>query len=458
MVKKMVVLNQSSKPQITFYNYKTGTCYQTFSINSTNISGKNLQSYSFERSVKQLTGSFQIQIKEDTTAVTGMFLDKVNHMDIVKISEDGINVDFIGFVTTISFGATAANNNKVINISGKSIEGLFDLFMISGDVTAQSFFNAQVSQLDLLTELNKNGKDPTSVVDAVQTVFNCFTEVAGKYKGISSTQILTMINKYYGNVSSWLDAGSLKFQFGITSNLFNNGTMKIFPFIRNLLPEDVYEIYGYIENGKPKIRIREVPFTNTSFAKLKQTTVSPSIITDYTLTKSNEEVYTVFLSYIEGSPMDADFYKKINSTTSGYSNAEDNQEMISLYGYRPKYVNFIGYNRADNDTDQAAQDDTITNKIKALNEKVADWYSKLPEMYSGDISVVNYHDKTMPKIGERINLCKGSFYVTKEKHSFRYGSSPTINYTIERGGAYTGAGTFVPLKGISTPFAELLNK
>ena len=64
-------------------------------------------------------------------------------------------------------------------------------------------------------------------------------------------------------------------------------------------------------------------------------------------------------------------------------------------------------------------------------------YSKLDEMYSGNISLVRVAGYSIPQIGERIKLRQMEFYVEEEKHVWQYGRPITIRYSISRGGTYS---------------------
>ena len=71
--------------------------YQEFSTNSKDVSGKNLLSYNFQRSVNSFSGSFSISVKEENIYSSYVeqkkpFLDMVNPFDVVTIQEDS-NID-----------------------------------------------------------------------------------------------------------------------------------------------------------------------------------------------------------------------------------------------------------------------------------------------------------------------------------------------------------------------------
>lgn len=454
---------QSPQPKIEFYSSQKneGKLYQTFSPISDNLSGKNLQSYSFEKSVDQRVGTWNITIKEDISG-NDLFIDKVELLDVVKIYENGTDLDFIGIVNNITFSASGGNNvNKQISISGNSIEYLFDMYTISLDQTAMSFLLNEAQNIEIKTTLS-DLTDNTGSVDVfsvVKTVWNSFNEVAGKYTDITATKIKDLIELYYGNdINNWLSVESgLNFKYQISTNMYNGDEVTVFGFIQNLLPEEVYEFYGFIENNSPKIRIRQKPFSFNVFKKLKWTKINPAWTIDYTFTRTNQEVYTAFLAYLEGSVLSADFYQKITANSNGYSTAKSAKEKCKLYGYKPKFTSFVGYKTPETDTDTENKENSdLIDEFTKLNTLMCEWWGNLDELYNGDITVVNVLKDEKPKIGEVAEFCNGQFYVTKEKHSWRYGQSMNVNYQIERGGDYTGV-EFKKLSKISKAYKELLN-
>lgn len=564
-----------------------------------------LQSYSYSRATKDLVGNFTITVKE---LPKGNFLDSVRPLDIVKIYEsDSTLPNFIGVVNNISFGAIAGALSKIITISGKSIEYLFDMYKLSLDVTAMSLIQStplntqfmsmlyakrketrteqttekvrlsnpktkdealnnlvkafQYRNLDMikksyssdlvtaesalnklegagfkkeyvigilvnaygtttallraagfkkvsqLSELGKKYKKeadelinvPMETKTVTVDVYNrvpieitdCIKKLLGLMQGIMMSEkaqnigtlaIYKLLEKYYGvkgeqtkikiedesNVTDFIQIShinidcNLKYNYPISSNPFGNTTVKLFEYVKNLLPNNVYELFGVMENGTPRIRIREMPYGKIidgkenyeEFLKLYKASynIPASLITDYTLSLSNEQIYTSFMSYLEGSSMSSEQYLITNAKEGGYESAAIDKDKMSVYGYSLLRANFLGYQ--DDVKQEEDQKKTIAKKFEELNQKLRLWYGRLDEMYTGDITVVNVKGQKFPTIGEVLNLCGGYFYITAETHSWRYGDTPKINYKLDRGGFYT-KDSFSRMTGISKQYAEL---
>lgn len=467
--KIMASIVQSTAPTIKFYSYSNNNCYQSFSKNENG----NLQGYSFNQSLSNLSGDFNISIKEDTENYRNdsSFYNKVHTLDIIQISENGDDIDFIGVVIKKSFNAVANGYNRIINISGKSISWLFEYLTISLDATAMAWtnstYNIEVAEINKKLSSLSNGEPvPIPVKEAVNSYFDIFKDAISSLDNLSNTSILSLIGTYFGTStnqevdykSCFQIENNLKFKYPISSNMLTNGTVNFINYIKNLLPSNIYEIFFAIENNKPKIKIRECPFpysdngimNGSEWKNLRPIFIDKDTLVNYTLTQSIDEVYTIFYSYVEGSSLSPEFHEKLQAIMAG-QNAESlkaakNLEKVKLYGYKPLKCNFIGYNK-DSKED-------LGTVAKELNEKIASWYDKLDEMYDATITVVRDISKKPANIGERVLFLDGEFYVTGKEHSWRYGQSIQITYHCERGGFYDGNGNFKELKNITKPHGE----
>ena len=455
----MQVISQAFIPKITLSHFSGNSCevYNTFFSDN----NKTLNSYSWERSINNFSGSFSFSFKELPEADKDLLMDKIQNLDIVHIYEHDKLV-FIGIITDISCSAQSGSFQKSVSVQGKSIEYLFEMLQISLDVTALAWANKASNEglnITFLTEINEkdsSGKTKkTSVKNGLSYAFNSFTKCVLNYKEVSSVEILNMIQYFYeiknteSDFENILETDNLEFHYPISSQLYQNKTIKYFEFIRNLLPEPVYEVFGkFDENDKLKICVREVPFREEVWDNLRATLIQPVILLSYSFARSCSEVYTTFLSYLEGTLLAPDYYKKINGSTIGYAAQKAVVSKIGKYGYRPLEVTFIGFYNGKTEEEQKEGNDALNKEIETLNENLAQWFGHIDEMYNGSISVANVDGFTPAKIGERIQLGSNEFYVISEKHTWSYGSTPVIEYSIDRGGKYN-KGKFYPCEKLS---------
>ena len=201
--------------------------------------------------------------------------------------------------------------------------------------------------------------------------------------------------------------------------------------------------------NKPKLGVRKVPFDNPE-SKYK---IKPVYLTDFTLTRSCEEVYTAFMPYIEGSSMSADFYMNLTAAESGkengYNAALSNQEKVSIYGYQLLTCSFVGYNQNPKTGEEGIDNDLM----KDLTERLNKWFGNLDDMYNGDFTMVNITKEKVAKIGDWIGFADGLFYINSANHTWNFGDNPMINYQVSRGGKWVN-GEFKPLDNLSVVYRE----
>lgn len=441
----MQVISQSFVPKITLSRFDNGSysIYETF---YSGVNNTNLQSYSWERSINNFSGSFSFSFKEAINAADdNLLMDKIESLDLVHIYEHDKLV-FIGVITDVSFSAQSGNIQKRVSVNGKSIEYLFEMLQVSLDVSALSWAGKSSNEgnnLTFLTEISKKQDKKTgklSVKSGVSYAFDEFKDALEAYKEISSVQILGMIKSVYGSdkLDDFLECSDMDFKYPISGQLYQNKTIKFFDFVRNLLPEPVYEIYGKIaDNDKPKICIREVPFDSDVWTNLECNRVNPEILTSYSFHKSCSEVYTTFISYIEGSILSPEFVKKVYGSARGYNAQKVIKEKVAVFGFRPLEITFIGFDGGNTESEQKEKNDELNKTFVELNARAGEWFGCMDEMYSGNIICVNVDCRSYAKTGERVRLGSNEFYVISEKHNWAYGTSPTVEYSVDRGGIYT---------------------
>ena len=384
-------------------------------------------------------GAFTLTIKDDGTDL----IDEVQMLDVVQIIENETEkADFIGVVTSLTYNASATGKRQ-ISIQGKSIESLLDMYTIALDATAMIFAgkssNNTSLQLNFAKELSSQNK-PLTIKNVLELVFEKFKGVANDFQGVSSTTIGNMIEKWIGKDFFEVSGDETEFKYPISSNLIQNATITYPNYIRNLLPQPLYEFYGETKEGKTKVICRKVPFGEKDWKKLSVEEIFPDVLTNYVLGKNCEEVYTAFIPYLEGSSFSPTFYQTKNGTKEGYKDANINIEKLKVYGYRPLNCDFHGY-KMEGTTD--AQEGDMFVKV---SKELAEWYGYLDEMYNANFSVINIINQNKPVLGGIAKFGDAKFYVTGIEHTWSYGDTAMINYQCERGGEYLENGKFQPLK------------
>lgn len=466
--------------------------YYEFSPTSTNISGTNVLSYSFSNSVNTIESNFTITIKEDTKPNNEYFLDKVKELDVVKIEENG-KVVFIGVIRTVSFGATAGAYNKVITLSGMSASALLKMFKIYTDLSVVQSFVADTSNADLTSRISnlfienkkKKNYEGVDVTEIFRLVYLNFYYISNGYKKkgktwkkgnnkvISNTKIQRLFNYIFGVCHEDNKDGSyvlnteaghtkpvefltcnLKMKYQICRNLYNESECSVYSYFAEMFPAELYEFYCDFETRQ--FILREKPFTAEMWKNIPISYIDPSTITDYTLTKTDMNVYTAFFSYPEGSTIDRSTFKIINSSDDkGNSVVQISEELVGLYGFIPFDCSIVGYVPTQNDKKTFSAIDIS----KDYSQKLANAYQNLRDMYCGDVTFINLNNgMDKPKVGQKILLCNNEFYVTDESHSWSFGNCCKINLKLERGGKYLNGEFQKSNSQISKTWAELLEK
>lgn len=461
----MKAVIQAPCPTICCYHsIDNNNLYYKFSKDSLDYSGRNLQSYSFMRNANDLQGSFNFTVKEqsnnDSLTSTNLFLDKVKPLDVITIIEkENGKPDFIGVVTNITFSASSSGLQKMINISGKSIEYLFEFLNLSNDKTcmtwAKQYWNEGVANTVAKLFTTKKGDDVevkfgTKVKDVIQNIYSDFISKVKEYKSLSNYKIAEIIDNWYGGEIFEIE-DDLE-MLPVTANLYSNNVITFANFLRQLLPANVYEIYGIIKDGSPKIRIRKVPFLPRKWKDLPYHTIKGEHLTDYTFTRSIDEVYTAFCAYIENGPFDPSYHMNVQATINGNKACVFDTNKFGIYGYKLLQTNFVGFST---EMSENAKKDTFSEKVGDITEELLTYYKDLDEMWDASIGIVNVLSEEHSTVGEKIKILDGEFYVMAVNHSWNYGGTIKINYNCERGGMYTADGSFSPLKNISKPLAEL---
>ena len=454
----MEVLTQAPQPTIKCYhsvinNAAVKVQYYNFTPVSMLDSGRNLQSYNFDRSIENIDGSFSFTVKENIELKNKPFMDQVEPLDIIVISESGTSkIDFIGVVTTISIGSIASNLNKVVTISGKSIFWLFTYYNLNCDIRCVIFNNEGANNYIKIDLAKDGGKSGISIKEMCNRSLDLFEQQTAKFKSVSNFLIGQIIKLWFG--TEVFEASEENFAYPISSNMFDSGKINLIDYIRKLLPQPLYEIFGFIDNKEqPKICVRLAPFSNVE----SKYTVNPTQVTDYTLTRSCEEVYTAFMPYIEGSTMDSSFYmnvaKAVGLKEDGYDYAVSNPDKVQKFGYQLLTCSFVGYQPP---ADSGINDGISTTELRQLANNLSEWYGNLEEMYNGDLTIVNMvNEKLRPaKIGEWLSFAGSQFYIVAEKHTWTYGDNPMINYQLSRGGKYLGS-KFKRIDSLSKVYKEL---
>jgi len=478
-----VVSYQSPRPEVVIWKPdKSGTPLRFDTANKT-----LLQSYSFGTSINDEKGKFSLTFypgnEVNDFGDIGLnddngksILDNISVMDIVQIFESNNHFvqstslgqgsssanspmpTFTGVIREKKYVAQIAENGvtRKVVISGHSIVGLVQEFRINLDmqattITAELANNKEI-QNEFTIKFIQSDNSTLSLEYVIKEIWKSFINLSSQYQKSSNPKIVEYIKTWIGSETDIFEVDDSKFHYPLGSVFKGQTTQSFFEVISHLVPKPVYEIFPHTERstGKMRLIIREVQFDPSAWNGLDKKTIDPNHVKSFDVKQNNNEIYTVFFSYLNGFPIQED--KAIILAAQGVSDMpglEIDQDNFPVYGYRPLFASFNGYGRADgvDDTDTAA-------KLQKLNLRLKDWFSKKEKKYSGTITMETNLLEDMPQAGEKIQFLGGEFYVVDSEHNWNYGGAPEAKISLDRGGDYSDGGVFAELKNMTLRYQE----
>ena len=462
----MFFLHQSPTPEIRIYRYKLNLkkveWQFTLSCKQEKDNYPCLLSYSFSESVGDLIGQFSFTIAGGNNNL----FDKILPLDIVEIYEEPNQPVFVGVVSakSISCSMSGGRINRNISVTGKSISSLiaeFQLildfkFLASGNRAKDAgVLNQEV--IDALASLQKtSGLSIAEYLKKTWELYLKFTGITdsnGNGKaGLSNIAVYNIITQFMGN--DFFEVGRTeKIPMPIANTFFNQNVNTALQMWQCILAPPVYEIFSRVnDKGATRIVVREAPFDAEAWDALPIKTINTGLLTNYTLHRSNDEIYTVYLAYLEGSQLNADQYIIIDVADTASKNESAmvlDESKFNLYGLRMCQVNFRGYDVSKD------KDNAVRKTMHKYSKRLKAWFSRLDQMYMGNINMINnFAESKKIRCGERVKFLGGEFYVRVVGHSWTYGGTPTISLQVSRGAEYSKGNFTGELKDLGTTRVE----
>ena len=449
----MTTIHRSPQPKIEIFTYDA--LDQPIYILSPLGSGyTQLLGYSFSERTGDLTGSFSFSIAGGNNNL----FNEIQPLHIVKIYEGAAEPSFIGIITARNLSCTMSEGGvrRRIHFSGKSITSIIAEFQLILDIKFLQVLNVtDATELNIDLKIEKlNASSPLTVEQFLNITWQAYlgyTGIAGRAKGGSNFRVYEIIKNFLGN--SFFEVGkAAPLPIPIANSFFNQDINTVLQIWQTILAPPVYEIFSRVNAaGKPKIVVRESPFDTAAWKTLPIWILPAELLTDYSLRLSNEEVYTAFLGYIEGSELSPDQYVIIDQSDPKKRKEllKIDQDKFSLYGLKMCRVGFRGYHKEK-------QDFVKTEDAMAkMGERLKHWFGRLDEMYTASATLINPFNgngSSIPHCGQRLSFLSGEFYIQGVEHRWSYGGTATLSLSLSRGGLYDINGNFtgtIPNMGMS---------
>jgi len=468
---------QAPQPEVVIYHPdKTGKPIRFDTLNRT-----ALQSYNFSTSINDEKGKFSLTFYPDDENVPfgeETLFDEIQVMDIVEIyetnnhfiqkphSEMGITTPnilikevvptFTGVIREKKFVSqiTGDSARRKFVVTGHSIVGLVHEFFINLDIQAsvitKQLANNRELEKQFTIQFIQNDNAPLKVSDVIKKIWKSFIDLSSRYDKLSTPKIAEYIKTWIGDEDVLFCVDDTVFHYPIASIFKGETTQTFYNIIAGIIPKPVYEVYPYMDRsiGKMRLMIREVPFDEAAWKKLDAKVINPGTVKAFELSQNDKEVYTVFFSYLAGYPVQED--KAVILAAQGVTEdpkLTEDKKKYGVYGYRPLFVTFNGYGRAD-----GTEDTETGDRLQKLNERLKNWYANKEKMFSGSITMETDLNADMPQAGEKISFLGGEFYVIDTEHNWNFGGSPETRITVDRGGDYDTNGAWHEMKSVTGRF------
>jgi hypothetical protein len=425
---------------------------------------KGLREYSFRTSVDDVKGQFSLTFYPDDFDGKKPIFDELHELDIVEIyesknhfkqSEEKVTGEvlptFTGVIRSKKYASQISGTSvtRKLVVTGHSVAGLAAEFRMNMDTSAQVITEELAAQDNVAKSLTISlleGNDPLKLKEIIEKIWEEFEKLSTRYGKLSNPKILEILKKWTGdNFFDTDEKITLNYPLGCVFNA--KSTQGFFDIVEGIIPYQVYEKFTYMDRnaGEMRIKIRECPFDDTQWEKAKSPCyeIPPRLVKAIDIEQNDNEVYTVFFSYLDGYPVQMQkmiVLAKQNQESKSAPALVHDDDKYSKYGYRPLYVTFIGYSK-----DEGEEDTTTEENLQKLNQRLMDWYGNLELMYNGQLTMSTDLSMDMPQAGEVIAFLGGEFYVTGAEHRWSYLGNPETILSISRGGDYFG-GSFEELK------------
>lgn len=449
------VFSQYPIPRLELYEFKDNALknYLTYDGEAQDTS-KQLLSYQFSEAVDEVRGSFSFTVENETDGGGNTAFDTIKLRSIVKLYEGEEKPCFIGVIRRKSMSnmMSAQGPKKTITFSGCSLMGLVADFVLSLDIKIMNVADAGIVSKQLTIKLI----EATTIAEFLKITLDAYIKLTIRTFTMNDSETINILKALTNDSLDLFTHGTHDggFQYHISNAFYSQGQNNIVTMWQNILPNPLYELYGYCSrDGAMKIMAREAPFDPKPWAGLRCTKVEPISLKNYALQQSDEEVYTVFNCWLEGSAMGHDFYTAVNQHNGNEDTLVIDADKLKRYGYRPLEIAFRGYDRSQNTKKDTS---ALTGKFKGINERAARWYARLDEMLSGTITIVTnfVEPQRNPRIGEKVSFLGGELYVKGVAHAWNYGGNPSIDLTVSRGAVYNNGSMIAGEKGRVTHIGE----
>jgi hypothetical protein len=400
-------------------------------------------SYTYTESRKNVDSPFTLTLtpEEDDNGLT--WLDKIATFDLVYIEEFGV-VRYCGIVHRVRYSSRMGEGpERTIMVEGNGFGELLKIFQLVMDV--KLFINTPAEIEDLLAKSEFITKADTSLKGAIDFYYNNFKKILSERDNKQSALGLLLDEKADFKIGENCDT-----LLPICQSMYQMGETTLWGILRKIVPDPMYELFGNwdVEKQKYIITARQNPFNGDDWSNLPSCKINPVTLTAYNVGYDDSEVSTVYY----GIAPSFGYTNNMVLTVDEIRNGLDVDDIRwKKYGYRPMFVELSFLKRDE------IESNAIKNSLGKIGKLLKDWYSNNDRFLSGVISAISYEDKDAkyPSIGCRLEFLGGEFYIDEIQRRWNYGTSPTSEIKVIRGGVYKDGAYLGPIKNLGRRMKEL---
>jgi len=408
-----------------------------------------LISYNFKESLNSVEGNFNLVLTLEKDSRGRTWLDKLQIRDLVLITEFD-RVQYCGYIENVRLTAKMGSGGKPdrkILISGGNMGKMLSSFKLIIDVYLYigTAFAKDVSK-ELKAKLSSVNAPGSRIFDILKPIYESFMDLTLKM-GIANPQgkgIKPLLEYYIDYESEFSKDLLIKYPVALT--LYQEGENSIWDIWSALVHPPLNELFGRWNTllNTFQLVFREAPFDSDKWKNLEINTIPSQIVTSYDVGKSDQEVFTFYASSLPGQ------LKTWKAALGIDGNSVYVDELKwPKYGYRPLIVENRYFNR---DKIEEFTPKKVEEVMRAISNKMSKWFEHNDEFCSGTLEIMTinskewrdskeYRELENPRIGEKIKLLDGEFYVEEAEHSWGYKGPMITKLSLSRGYKYNPDGT-----------------
>lgn len=436
------------KPIIAFSS-KPNSVFQTDEVRM------DLIQYNFSESLEGRSNfSFTCTIQPLKKDLRKTVFDLIQIHDFVKIYEYGV-VRFCGFITDSKFSMAMSGEGvqRRITFSGIGFDSLLQTLVIS--TSARDFpqiIGLEVEERNLKSALSEKVKSGQPIYPLIDKIVSSYKDLNLKvYQKLSNTGGSLALWELFDTFVKFNVDSTLQFVYDTAIQPIDLGHSSLWGIIRGIAPPPLYEVFGSWRMGRDPlflITIREVPFSPERWKELPLFLIDEVFISSLDLGRSSKNAFSYFIGSISGSYISEMEARQIGA---GRDLNFFSKVAWAKYGYKPLTMQFKYFDPGSNGKIQDQWD-----LLKKLIGEVKPWYENGDQFISGtlimkntpEVTEITYPKKIVtnmyPRIGCRLKLLGGEFYIEKTTNSWTYPNSMTRSLELSRGLKFTGS-SFEPI-------------